>query len=607
MEVALNVILVGLPFLAALGWWRLLPGVESINRALLAAFWAFAQVSGGMAVLGWLGLLTPTVAVLSQLAVTVAVWGFALRARRPDPPVEERLPASDRWVLTAIGLIAGVILLRTLVYAFVLPIDGSDGASYHLPSVIEALDNGDFRPDPSTVSLAQAGPRNVDMLYLWLILGRSLDLVLLGQILIVPLAVAAVAALARMAGVRNGLAWAAGISVLFIPVVIAQLSVGYVDVGAGGLLLAAIALTVLHMRGKLPGAWGATAALAAIGFAAGAKYSLVFPAAILILLVIGLDVWRRRLGWGHLAGFGLFLLGIGWYLSAIVEFGNPTYPYDPPVLEAVFTSTGWTVEEIVAVELDYTPQLKEVPSFLRPVLAWAEPGIGFYMYSYDSRLAGLGPLWPIIWLPAMAAWLLAAATRRAWKLPLLLAALFVGFFVVQTYPWWTRFTWWLAALGMVGAAWVWQEGPGWLRKVMGPIYLGGAIFVLLFTSVQGFWTADRVTALLDGEDPIVQDSGPAIAAAYRTDGETIAVPGLAWGSWNTYLRGHNFGNEVVVVHAGTTEELIEGLADTGATMAFQPADGPWWPVEALYSTDCIEEVEHDGIREQILFRVTCST
>jgi hypothetical protein len=607
MELAFDLVLLGLPVVAGFGWWRLFPGMIPINRTLLASFWTFVQLSGGLAILGWIGWLNPAVAVLTQVAMTVVVWVFALRMPKLEtPPTDEPTPSPDRWALIAVGVIAGLILIRTLGYALVLPIDGSDGASYHLPSVIEALDNGDFRPDASTLTLAQAGPRSVDMLYLWLILGRGLDLVLFGQLLTLPIAVAAVASLAKMARIRDRLAWAAGLSVLFIPVVIAQLTVAYVDVGSGALLLAAVALTLLHLRDDLPRPWGVISALAAIGFAAGAKYSLVLPAALLFLWLLGFDGWRRRLAWAHLAGVVVFLLGVGWYISALVEFGNPTYPVEPPVLQGLFAESEWSVEEVVALELDYTPRLKETPAPLRPLLAWSEPGTGFYIYSYDSRLAGLGPLWPVIWAPAIGIWLIAALIRRSWRLPLLLGVIFLGFFAIQTYPWWTRFTWWLTALGMVAAAWVWQEGPSWLRRGIGVLYLGGALFVLLFTSVQGFWTADRVTALLEGEDQIVQDAGPALAAAYRTDGETIAVPGLAWGSWNTYLRGADFENEVVVVPAGTTKELVEGLIQSGATMAFQPADGPWWPLDALYGSDCVEEVEHDGVREQILFRVTCS-
>lgn len=606
MEFVLNVTLLGLPVVAGFGWWKLFPGMVSIYRGLLTAFWTFVQFSGGLAILGWLGWLDSAVAILSQLTITVVVWIVALRMPKVRHREEAQAPSGDRWALIAVGVIAGLILLRTLGYALLLPIDGSDGSTYHLPAVIEALDNSDFRPDPSTVTLAQAGPRNVDMLFLWLILGRSLDLVLFGQILTLPLGIAAVASLAKLAGVRDKLAWAAGISIIFIPVVIAQLTVAYVDFGSGSLLLAAAAISLLHLRNELPTALGAVSALAAIGFAAGAKYSVVLPAALLFLLVVGYDVWRRRLSWAHIAGTALFLLGVGWYLSSIVEFGNPTYPVDPPVLEGLFTETGWSVEEVVQIELDYTPRLRETPSLLRPLLAWSEPGTGFYIYAFDSRLAGLGPLWPIIWLPAIAIWLLAAATRGAWRLPLALSGLFAGFFAIQTYPWWTRFTWWLAGLGMVAAAWVWQEGPGWLRRMTGALYVGGALFVLIFTSVQGMWTADRLDGLLDGGDHIVQDAGPALAAAYRTDGETIAVPGLAWGSWNTYLRGDDFGNEVVVVEASSTEELVDGLVASGATMAFQPADGPWWPVEALYGSNCLEEVEHDGVREQVLFRVTCS-
>ena len=604
MEVALDLVLLGLPFVAAMGWWRLFGGTAAIYRALLTAFWTFAQLSGILALLGWIGALTPLIAVFTEVAITVLVWVFALRRPAVEAPPSPAPTRWERWALWTVGVVAGLILLRTLGYALLLPIDGSDGSSYHLPALIEALQNSDFRPEPSTVGPAQAGPKSVDMLFLWLMLGLHLDLVLFGQVLTIPIAIAAVAALAKLVGIRDPLAWTAGISVLFIPVVIAQLSTAYVDVGAGALFLAAVAISVLYLRGHLPPGWGAITTLAVLGFAAGAKFAFVVPTALLTLVVLGIDLKRRRLGWAHLIGMALLVIGAGWYINAWIEFDNPTYPYT--IVEGLFPDTGWTVDDIVELELNYTPELLEVPAPVRPLLAWAEPGRGFWIYSFDTRLAGMGPLWPVIWAPAIAIWLIGMGLRRSWRLPLLLVAVFFGVLVIQTFPWWTRFTWWLAGLGMVAAAWIWQEGPGWLRKTMGGLYLAGALFVLVFTSVQGTWTADRVTAMLDGDDEVAQDAGPALAAAFRSEGETIAVPGQAWGSWNTYLRGDDFENEVVVVHAGTTEELVSGLIDTDATLAFQPADGPWWPLEALYSTDCLEEVVHDGFREQALFRVTCS-
>ena len=608
MNPALVIVLLGLPVVAAIGWWRLFKlEPNSTVRALLAGFWTVAQFSGGLAVLGWLGQLSLVTALALQGTFSVIVWGVSRRQHvAPSHPVDPAGSRGDRWVLLVVGVIAGLVLLRIGVYAVLLPIDGSDGSSYHLPPLIEALNSGNFAPSDSVVEIGRAGPKTVEMMFLWLMLGRSLDLVLFGQILFLPLGIAAVAALAQWAGVRARLAWAAGVLILFIPVVIAQLTTAYVDVGAGVLLLVAIALTLLYRQGALPARWGTISVYGSLGFAAGSKYSLIVPAIILGLLALAYDIRRRRWGWEHAVGVVLAVLGVGWYFTTLAQYGNPLWPYGIPALDGLFPNYLETVDVIVGREVAYVSELGGLPQWLWPFAVWAEPQNGAFVYSFDSRLAGMGPLWPVVWLPAILAWVLLAIRRRSVGKPLLLVGLFVVFWILQTYPWWTRFTWWLAALGVIAAVKVWQEAPRAVKAGLGTVVVVGAMYALVFSSVQGSWLPERVISLLEGADPVELDAGPTVAFAYHTEHERIAVPGLAWGSWNTYLRGESFDNEVVVISAATAGDLEAGMAASGATMAFVPGDGLSWPDDALFgAAACMKEVSSDVERGQTLYRFTC--
>jgi len=608
MHPALTAFLLALPVVAAVGWWRLFRSLaESTTRALFAGFFTVVQFSGGLALLGWIGVLHPLAVLAVQALLTIAVWAapiwLAIPERRSRRLTVQR---EDLWVLLAVGLIVGLVLLRALIFESLLPLDGSDGSTYHVPALIEALVSGDFSPSDSVVPMAQAGPKVVDMAFLWLMLGWSIDLVLFGQLLFLPVAMAAVAVIARWAGARNHLAWAGGMLVGLIPVVISQLSSAYVDVGGGALLLASVAFTLLYLRGDIHGPIATVAAYGSLGFAAGAKFSLLVPAMILGAVLLLRDLRLSKWNAGHVVGAVVMLLGLGWYLEAWIRFGNPLWPYAVPGLHDVFPYLD-TVDALVERELALVPDLAALHPVVRPIAVWFEQGKTAFMYSFDGRLAGLGPLWLLAGLPAYLTWLGIAIRRKEWQRPVALGVLFFGFLSIQTYPWWPRFSWWLVGLGIVAIVLLWQ-GIRWpARVVLGGLVMGSAFFVFALTSVQGAWLADNFVEILEGADPVEVEAGPVVADAFAESGERIAVPGLAWGSWNTYLRGRGFENEVVVVPAANTADLESALRDRDITMVFVPGSGTAWPAGVIEGLEgCLEEVSNDVDREQILFRFACA-
>jgi hypothetical protein len=618
--VLIVLIIVLLPAVAGTGWWMIVQSRVSgtAARATATGIWLTFQFSGGLALLGWTGLLQVRVAVGFQLVLTIAVLMWGLSERRSAPTEASRLPSersearSVDWsrrllmVLLVIGgIVVALIALRTAWYATLIPIDGSDGSSYHLPALIEALNHGGFGRPQSVTVFAWTSPKAADMAFLWLMLGRNLDLVLFGQIVFIPLAIASTAAVSVWAGTSNRVGWAFGSLILFIPIVVVQSTTAYVDIAAGALFIAAIAAMVLYRFGTLHSSFGVLTVFAAVGLAAGSKYSLLLPAALILVATFLPDLRHRSLTRAHVVGIAVLLVGAHWYLAPIVWYGNPAWPYAMPFLPDVFGSHLLTVDHVVDAELGAAPSLAGASWLGRLILVWKETGPAYDKYTFASHQSGLGPLWFVVWLPAIAALgLLWAKDRRYVDLGLFVGVVAAAF-GAQAYPWWTRFTWWIAVVGIVATAVVYQRSTNWIRTMIAGLLVGGGMYVLAFTNVQGIWNAPTIERLLEGEAKELVVAGEAVAHGYVQDREVIAVPALDWGSWNTYLRGEHFTNSIVVVPPG--DALEQRLRAVGATMVFDPASSvATWPSGALDSLGaCIELVRRDDGTEQSIYRFVC--
>jgi hypothetical protein len=608
-----------LPILAAIGWWRLTSHTVAggAERAVVAGIWTVLQFSGGLAILGWVGVLSAGAAISTQAIATAAVWIIPRRlntSRDIEPVGEPQVSTAEtesikrgRFLVGIVavgGVVAALLVLRTIWYATLLPIDGADGSTYHLPILIEALNAGQFGRPPSVWTFGWTSPKSADMAFLWLMLGRNLDLVLLGQILFLPIGVAATAALAVWAGVRRRVAWAFSATILFIPIVVVQATTAYVDIASGALFLAAIAATALYRSRKLTGGFGMLTVFAAIGLAAGSKYSFLVPSAILFVVAFWPDLRCRRITKVHALGLLVLMIGAHWYVAPVVWFGNPAWPYGMPILADFFPNYLDTVDAVVQRELTAAPALVDLPAFIRPAVVWVEAGPLFQTYTFDSRQSGLGALWFILWIPAIFGWTLIWIKERRYRDLVFLGGIIGASFLLQTYPWWTRFTWWIAALGIIATAVVYERSAERVRIAIAIVTVIGGVYVLAFTNVQGMWHAATIERLINGEEPALVAAGEAVAYGYEQHEQIIAVPGLEWAYWNTYLRGRELNNDLIVVPPG--DGLVDRIRASGATMLFDPGGPIAWPGESLAALErCLEEVTTNDETGPTIYRVAC--
>ena len=427
---------------------------STLDAAITFGVVAATGSAGAVLATGAPGVLTPA----AILAVTAA-WAIlagAARARRAGHlgvALPRLQPREHPWTAAVLALAVAALAWQLLV-ALILPPFAFDALTYHLTIVSSWIQAENI--NPSSLSLCCAYyPANSELLFTWPMLFAGGDRVVdLTQFGFVALSAAAVAGIARSAGLTRPAAAAAALFTL-TPIVLLQAPTNYADV-----IVAACALAGLHamIRFAVTGAWQRllVAGLAA-GLLLGTKGTGVVWGAVLAVMALGVGAWlvrSRRLpvratAWA-LAGFlaGLLALGSYWYARNWIEQGNPAYPFEVSVAGAEVFEGPLRVGDVLT-EPDTGGG---DPWPVATVRSWASD-LDFWTqadYDYQQRSGGLGPLWPWLALPLLVPLAIGLIRRRS---PALLALGAVGVvLLIQPYAWWSRFTIPLMALGAIAIA-----------------------------------------------------------------------------------------------------------------------------------------------------------
>ncbi len=309
---------------------RFLPGprdpVEAI--ALEIGTGAGAAVLGIFA-LGALGLFQPW---------PVGLFLLALGAGNPFPwahAMGERIKAlrghGSPFAIAIVALVGLMTALESLT-----PATSQDALVYHLalPDLYIRAGGITHIPDNFFASF----PQNVEMLFVPALLFEGSDLTGFCHWFLGVGAVAAVGALARVAGGGGGLVAAAMFAT--VPTVALVATWAYVDLGA---VLFQVLSVLCFLRWWRTGATGWLVLCGVhTGLAAGCKYTGGAIGVLLALAVLIEGGWRHRrliesmVSIGLLAGVSLAVAG-PWFVKNLIYTGNPVHPF----LHAVFGGREW--------------------------------------------------------------------------------------------------------------------------------------------------------------------------------------------------------------------------------------------------------------------------
>lgn len=294
---------------------------DMIDRATVGGVIAFGTVCAVLEVLGAVGLLSRVPVLVAHGAIAAAA--TLLPAPRRSRPLSLDRPAAAVASAGALfGTAVALVGLRGASREY-------DTVHYHAAVVISWLQAHRLTivPFSDPGFFVGAYPGNAGLLALWTMVPGHTDVVAyVTPMLFAALAVCAGARLARALGAS---AWSGALAALAVcasPLVAATATRSLMnDLPAAALLVTSLSLVVQPLPGRDRRTSVAVAGLA-VGLAAGTKYTVLVPAAGLLVLVAWHAPVRARMQ--TLVTFVVTALAGGgfWFVRNALLFGNPLFP-----------------------------------------------------------------------------------------------------------------------------------------------------------------------------------------------------------------------------------------------------------------------------------------
>jgi hypothetical protein len=452
---------------------------------LIGVYAAFlAALQGSCVALGIFGV--PLSRGLAALIFAVALVAGAAHHRflsRALPPLEpgDARPASVVSSFRVVCLAsAGALYLCSWVAALAKPDMSWDGNTYHVPMLhfwarrgyIHWIEQPDAGPLWQWITnwLFNGYPKGVETVSFALarLFGSSRPINAV-NLMFLPLGVAGIASLARSFGASPRSAWTAAGVFALTPIGIGQGLTTYVDASLADcvVVLAAVSVAVVPAlsSGELPaGAWvtlGATAGLAAAAKSTG------FLAAVMSLVVVAVAAARGALALPHeerrrfirralsfACGSAILTVAVAgyWYARTWVHTGNPLYP----VAVTLFGHTifpGYPLSVAVSADGVVPPVMQEWPDWVRIIYTWTQ---GYFrarwpqsIFYYDAQEGGLGFVWLLGCVPSMVWCFSRFASARVHIDRMATVLVLIGaLFLATPLNWWSRYTFWIYAVGL---------------------------------------------------------------------------------------------------------------------------------------------------------------
>ncbi len=377
------------------------------------------------------------------------------------------------WILLTISILFFISWCYLIFTGYLFPSYTWDALFYRLPIVGFILQYGAVEnvPDYSLIyTFINIFPKNIELFFLWNVIFLKSDTIVdLSQLFFTLAGMLSIYSMAVKLRIKEKYAVYCSLLFFFAPVIILQSTAEYVDIAVSVLFLIAInflmydteepSLTkgnpiALNSRNIPLLLAGVTA-----GILLGSKGSgPLFVVTLSMLFLINEFRKRstlRREGYsapvaGHL-GFKkiivryaiyfmipVILLGSYWYIKNWVHYDNPVFPFkvtlfNKTLFRGMFVQM---LESVPGVITNLSPLNKLL-------YVWMEK-IEYYFYALN--IAGLGPLWFILFLPGMGFSVFHAIRKKKYDF-LLIAVIIILTFIVYPRNWNPRYVIFILGLG----------------------------------------------------------------------------------------------------------------------------------------------------------------
>jgi len=546
--------------------------MAEITAALLCAGLArvmFAPVVGAL------------VLIMSAAVLLMFVWKHRRELRRIQSAEWTRWRTGGlRWVEYVVLAAYAAVLLRSLALGFVLPPREWDGLVYHLPIMGAFYQRHAIEPLTSHIVWVNAYPFTGELLSLWNLLFLGVDkFVDIASLVPVAFGVLAVVGLARAWGASRQASILGASVFAFAPTLIHQ----QVGASTDALTAAVFSMGAFLIVGVPRGSNGAkdqsTAAVmagVAAGLLAGIKYTgLLYACGLLLVYGFWILVASRRktekekeprrgVGWRQIVLPACIVVALSGYpyIRNWSLYSNPVAPFEVRIGKEVLFP-GERSRDQIALDNTSAETLSR-PAWWRLAQAWMGP----YDPIEENRLTGMGPLWIIVGIPFLIAWLVNGFRRRSW-LQLLLCAVTVGAFLLTPAYWVPRYGIPLVLLGSLATALQLDRLASWARSVVIMETLVLMAFVLFMTTDPVGVGARQLIDLIVSRNDVTRSSADFAGIARpvfqyidkHTQGVTITYSGLVRPIYPLY--GADFRNRVIEILTDDEQEWNRALDSLG--------------------------------------------
>jgi len=437
------------------------------QRGVLASLLAIGLIAWASVslIVAFAGLVLRTLSPATLLTLTFAYLAVVLIAasrHRLTPPLMERLRESGLAIRDAVtwppAAVAMLLIAATLAWRIILavrlPVVDVAGREYHLVTVDVWL-QADQIVRVSQNTWTDGWPAGGELLTTWLAaFTRTHTLSGFTGLLPIPLAMVAVAGLARGFGANRRPALLAGLLFGMTPALVALAGTSYVDPATTAAVIATwwLGLRLFRERDRTTALLFGTAA----GLAAATKDTslfLVAPIVAAVVIVAALEVVvgdHPGAPWGTLTSgaaqrvalclLPVVVLAAPWYLKDLLIHGNPIYPIALGPLPGIPPDS-----------------FAKMPRHLAR-LTWAEQVFRSWTadwrllhYDYNQRPGGFGRAWLAIVPFGLAGTALLWRSPR-WRVSAFIVASAVIGYVALPSAWYARYTLFLPGVVLALAA-----------------------------------------------------------------------------------------------------------------------------------------------------------
>lgn len=351
-------------------------------------------------------------------------------------------------LLLSIFVLFAISVCRMIFLGYLFPSYSWDALYYHLPIVGQILQSGSIQEHANPSFIQQyinIFPKNINLFFLWNIIFLKNDAIVdLSQLFFTLAGVTAIYSAAVKLSTRESHALYAALLFFFTPVLILQSTVNYVDAAVSALFLIAINFLIFEEGADLN---SKKLTLLLAGLSAGILLGSKPTAPLFIVTIFAALLLRGSIravkpvykgqpakteGGIYLTCFilPLILTGAYWYLRNWVLHGNPVYYMDVSL---------FGVQLFDGLKSDWVEPSPDIISRLGYAgslfYVWLER-VGYYMY--DSRLSGFGPIWYILFLPAIVFSFVYSIRKKRFDF-LFVISLIIAAFLLHPRNWTTRY------------------------------------------------------------------------------------------------------------------------------------------------------------------------